>query len=48
MNRNNTTDDDEKLNTNDAWEQQKDETEEEYGDRINDWGDIIDILNGNV
>ena len=45
MNKNYLTDNDERLNPDDARGKQDDETEEEYQDRLNDWDDMLDILN---
>lgn len=39
------TDYDNDFNPNEDWEQQDDETDEEYQERLDDWNGIIDILN---
>jgi len=39
------TDCDEVYNPNKAWEQQDYESDEEYQERLDDWNDMVDILN---
>lgn len=39
------TDCDDDSNPNEAWEQQDDETNEEYQERLDDWDGIIESLN---
>lgn len=36
---------DEDFNPKKAWEQQDDESDEEYQERLDDWNDMLDILN---